>query len=100
MEIFALTVGGSFFGVGLFAWFAWGLYRLEKRGPDAPLGKACWQALFWPPAIVCACLLIAKAALVEQRAALPANETAAPASAEQGLYTPAARQAASPKAGQ
>ena len=98
MMIFALTVGGSFFGTGLLVWFAWGLYRLEKRGPDAPLGKACWQALFWPPAIICCCLIAAKAELTGQQLALLPAETFAPAPAAVQTYTPAVL-AVQPKAG-
>jgi hypothetical protein len=67
MISFALVVCGSFFGTGLLLWFAWGIYRLHIRGPDAHLGKACWQALFWPPAIVCVCLIAAKAELKAQQ---------------------------------
>lgn len=70
MWIFALIVGGTFWGIALFAWFAWGLYRLHIRGPEAPLGKAGWQALFWPPVIVTACLILAKAELAEKTLAV------------------------------
>ena len=67
MEIFTLVVGAGFVACMLAVWFCWGIYRLEKRGPDAPLGKAGWAALFWPPAICCACLLLARAGLEGQR---------------------------------
>ena len=66
MISFALVVCGSFFGTGLFVWFAWGAYRMHIRGPDAPLGKACWQALFWPPAIVMVCIIAARAEIAAQ----------------------------------
>ena len=88
MEVFALVVGGSFWGLILALWFCWGVYRLEQRGPDAPLGKQGWLALALPPLIATGCLIAAKVELEGQRLALlpvavpaPTYETGGPHSA-------------------
>ena len=56
-KLFPAIVAGTFAGGSLLLWFSWGVWRLHKRGPAAPLGKDGWLALSLPLFFVLICAL-------------------------------------------
>lgn len=46
------AAAGSFIGLTLFAFWAWGWYRVHMRGPDGEYGASGWAAIILPPCIL------------------------------------------------